>query len=244
MQMIFEKVKQCVIESSLILQQHQNLIVHSKTSHQDVVTQCDKAVEAFLREKLSKIVDGVTFIGEENGQKLSDSMFIIDPIDGTTNFCNMKKGYTISVAYYKNKNPKFGIVYDVKENCMYSAFTGLGAFVNDKKISSDKHFSKKSEALFDASLSTMLEYPFLFDLFKSLRGHRSCGCASLAIIEVALGQLDLYISKNVKVWDYAAATIFLHELNGCWTLEHDFFSTTPNFSIFARNKEALEWVKK
>ena len=97
------------------LKQVKDLHIQSKNGIQDLVTDMDKDTERKLRETLQTFTPECTFIGEEGDQIISDSMWIIDPIDGTTNFINAQEGYAICLAYVKKKQPLLGIVYDVIE---------------------------------------------------------------------------------------------------------------------------------
>ena len=95
------------------LKQVNDLHIQSKNGIQDLVTDMDKDTERKLRETLQTFTPECTFIGEEGDQNISDSMWIIDPIDGTTNFINAQEGYAICLAYVKEKQPLLVIVYDV-----------------------------------------------------------------------------------------------------------------------------------
>lgn len=183
-------------------------------------------------------------MGEESIQEMSDSMWIVDPIDGTTNFCNLHQDYTISVAYYEKYQPVFGVIYDVVQDILYVGIHGSGAYINGTKVEFNKKEVCISNSIMDASIHTLLSNPSLIDLSHKMRGHRSYGCATLGIIYVALQKIDMYVSSHCKVWDYAAAAIFLHELGGTWEMEHDFFSVTFNPCVFVRDPEMLHWIKK
>lgn len=241
-QQVILNTEELVKKAGKLLLSFEEMSIEQKTSQQDIVTKYDREVELFLTEHLTQIVPDSTIVGEENLKNFSESMWIIDPIDGTTNFCNLHQDFTISVAYYKDYQPVFGIVYDVVRENMYLAVHGQGAFINGSAVSVGNVPCIRENGLFDASLGTLQEWKSLFFVYSSMRGHRSCGCASLAIIYVALEKLDFYASSHVKVWDYAAACIFLQELNGQWEMERDFFSIKKNRSIFVRDTKVLTWL--
>lgn len=226
------------------LKQVKDLHIQSKNGIQDLVTDMDKDTERKLRETLQTFTPECTFIGEEGDQIISDSMWIIDPIDGTTNFINAQEGYAICLAYVKEKQPLLGIVYDVIEDKMYWAYKGRGAFINDKKVEQALPKRPLSQCVWEASLNTLLVFPKLVDLFKQTRGHRSRGCCSLSIISTALGKTDFYLTEQAKCWDYAAADIFLKECQGISWCKKDYFSCEPNLYIAADVQEMIETIKE
>lgn len=226
------------------LKPDKELQVQSKNGIQDLVTDMDKNTEKKLREVLQTFTSGCTFIGEEGNQVISDSMWIIDPIDGTTNFINAQEGYAICLAYVKDKQPILGIVYDVAEDTMYWAYKGKGAFVNDKKVEQALPKRPLSQCVWEASLNTLLVFPKLIDLFQQTRGHRSRGCCSLSVISTALGKTDFYLTEQAKCWDYAAADVFLKECQGISWCKKDYFSCEPNLYIATHTQEVIETIKE
>lgn len=218
-------------------------IITSKTGIQDLVTEMDKNTELFLRNELIKLTPGCSFIGEEGNKEPSDSMWIIDPIDGTTNFINAHDNYAITLAYFKDKKPVLGITYDVDQDTMYWAIANQGAYINENRFIPTKPAPKLEECLWEASLHTIHKHPKLMDLYKKTRGHRNLGSCALSMIRVALGKADFYISDQVKCWDYAGSHIFIQETKNYYWQKEDFFSTKPNLCIYARNKELIPTIQ-
>ena len=108
-----------------------------KTSAADLVTEYDLAVEQFLKEKLPPLVPGSIFFGEEEAENADPSRgwaFIVDPIDGTTNFVRGLQQSAVSVALAKDGALEYGVVYDPYKNEMFSARRGGGAFLNGAPI--------------------------------------------------------------------------------------------------------------
>lgn len=214
----------------------------------DIVTNLDREVESYLKEELMKKYPAHSFLCEESDKELSDCTWIIDPIDGTTNFVNMHRDFAISLAYYHKKKPVFGIVYDVMRDEMFVGIHKEGAYLNDKQLSNIIG-KPLSECILDTSMHTlrfMKEHYAcdLLDIQKEIRGHRASGCASLNICHIAQGILDMYISSNVKCWDYAAACIILEEVNGAYSIAKDFFTTTGTFTIFANDRSLIAYVQE
>lgn len=192
--------------------------------YKDLVTKYDIETEKFLVKKIAERYPSHSFITEE---KTSDKQFfteytwIIDPIDGTTNFVNFHRDFAISVALYKNKKPFIGVVYDVMKDSMYSAISGERAALNGNIITKKTNEDRKLEnSVIDFSLDSITilrnKKIDLTEINDSIRGHRSYGSASLAICKIALGEIQGYISAKLRLWDFAAAVILLEVLNGCY----------------------------
>ena len=110
---------------------------HEKTSAADLVTEYDVAVENCLKEKLPSLVPGSIFFGEEEAENADPSRgwaFIVDPIDGTTNFVRGLRQSAISVALAHDGAVEYGVVYDPYKDEMFSARRGGGAFLNGRPI--------------------------------------------------------------------------------------------------------------
>ena len=110
---------------------------HEKTSAADLVTEYDEAVEAFLKERLPKLLPGSLFFGEEETENCDPSrgwVFIVDPIDGTTNFVRGIPQSAISVALAKDGQVEYAVVYDPFKDELFSASRGGGAFLNGNPI--------------------------------------------------------------------------------------------------------------
>lgn len=244
----FKEAQKVVRECGAYLRYKQYEQLEYKSGINDLVTDMDRKCELYLKRKLATLIENVSFVGEEGSKTISDRMWIIDPIDGTTNFICSHENFAISVAFYENKQPIFGIVYDVMKDEMFSAYTNKGAWLNQKQLESLKNKSLE-ECVWDASLNSILEISEYYQTSLSAissrtRGHRSLGCASLAIAHIAQGKLDLYFSAHLKVWDYAAAIIILSECGGSAYIEKDFFTEKKTVATFAVSKQLLEKIKK
>lgn len=199
-----------------------NTCVHYKDSKwNNLVTDIDIALEEFLVSSIQEYFADSSFITEE--KTVSNSCdgkytWIIDPLDGTTNFVSCKKDYAVSVAVYKHQKPFAGLVYDVVSQDIYVAIAGQGAWLNGQRMAVTNKVKKLKDAVLDFSINTVVELhergKNLLRMSSLIRGHRAYGCASLSICKIALGELDSYISSKLCVWDYAAAEIFLKELGG------------------------------
>jgi myo-inositol-1(or 4)-monophosphatase len=150
---------------------------------------------------------------------INSYIWIIDPIDGTTNFVQRHRDYSISIACYKGDFPVFALVYDVMAQELFEAQKGQGAWLNGEKMLPLTGMGYLKNSLVDFSVNgihTMKKH-YNVDLVKlsgSIRGHRALGSASLILCHIARGDTDIYISPKLHIWDYAAGNLILQELGG------------------------------
>lgn len=193
-----------------------DLEITTKSSIHDFVTKVDRMTEDFIVTRIQKKYKNQDFITEEKTVKtlgLKD-VWILDPIDGTMNFIEQHKNFAISLAYYEEDTPVFGIVYDVMNQRMISAIHNGGAFINGKLIDRLEESKSLSDLLLNVSAKTL--YAYQDNPIPKFMGQRYIGSAALEICEVALGCSGAYISRRVNSWDIAAAIIILKETGGSW----------------------------
>jgi len=190
----------------------------------DLVTTYDIKIEEFLKEKLS--VFNTKFLAEESlfTEDLSDT-FIIDPIDGTTNFAHQVPHCAISLAYYKNGKPLFGIVYNPILNELFYAKKGEGAYLNNEKISVSTldNFQRAliatgfpySSAENEEDLNWVINK--LHKILPRCQDIRRLGSAALDLCYVACGRFEGFYEINLKPWDVAAGAFILQEAGGIVT---------------------------
>lgn len=196
----------------------------------DLVTEVDKAVEVFINEKLISKFPNYKFMGEESyipGEtKLTESpTFIVDPIDGTTNFIHTFPYSCTSLGFTVNYEPVVGVIYNPHLNLLFHGIKGKGAYLNDKKLEnlSDRslEFQKSLIALESGSERSgenfetkIISYRnFLSEEKGFIHGFRSFGSAAMNICHVALGAVDGYW-ENCWAWDVCAAAVILRETGG------------------------------
>lgn len=191
----------------------------------DIVTKYDQQTEGYLIEEISKRYPDHGFIAEEGDpgeQSFKKYTWVIDPIDGTTNFVNLGKEFAISVALYIDRKPYAGIVYDVMNEEMMVGVKDQGVWSNGKPFTQKKVMKNLNNSLMEISFTAEKIFnehhgvnvkPLVF----SLRGHRNYGVASLTITKMAKGELEGYVSGRLFLWDYAAAGVILRELGGDFT---------------------------
>lgn len=203
----------------------QKLIVQYKTNFSDLVTNVDKQVEKFFVEKINNKYKEHRILGEEGfGDKnitTDGIIWIIDPIDGTTNFVNQHRHFAISLAIYEDGVGQIGIIYDVMSGEIYHCKSGEGAYVNDIPLLKLREKSL-SESLIGLNATWLTKNKkiapsVLAPLVSQVRGVRSYGAASIEIAYVAAGRLDGYISLRLAPWDIAAGKILVQEVGGLMT---------------------------
>ena len=179
----------------------------SKKGPYDFVTKTDKNVEKILIEELSKSKKNYSFISEETGKinnKDKENFWIIDPIDGTTNFLHGIPHFAICIAHMSNNEIVSGLIFDPIKDEMFFAEKNNGAFFNNHRIRVSKK-NKINECLFVTSgkIDNKFELPI-----------RKTGCAALDLAYVACGRYDGFFQKNLNLWDIAAGLILIQEAGG------------------------------
>lgn len=188
----------------------------------NLVTEIDKNTELFLVEHLGKLLPDSGFIAEEGtGEKSNTGLnWIIDPLDGTTNFIHQIPAYCISVALANAEDEiVLGVIYDPTHNEMFSAHIGGGAFLNGAKIN-----TSNTPQLIDCLLATGFPYDDFkqedtyFTILKKLthhsRGLRRLGSAAIDLAYVACGRFDAFYEYGLNPWDVAAGIIIVKEAGG------------------------------
>ena len=204
-------IKACEKASKVIIRDFgelENLQV-SKKGPKDFVTKTDKRVEKIIIEELTKSKRNYSFITEETGKILNknkDIFWIIDPIDGTTNFLHGVPHFAISIALQQDKEIIIGLVFDPIKNEIFFAEKNNGCYINNNRV----RVSKKSnieDCLF-ASNSEGLKsiYPKL--------NLRNTGCAALDLAYVSCGRFDGFFHNKINLWDVAAGKILIEEAGG------------------------------
>lgn len=192
-----------------------------KNGAADLVTKYDVAVENFLREKLTALLPDVLFYGEESakdGDPTKGWAFIVDPIDGTTNFVRGLNQSAISVALYKDGTAEYGVVYDPIKDEMFSARRGKGAFLNGTPICvSDRPLDKGIFGMGTAIYTREFDprtMSVLGQLFARSCDFRRMGAAALDLCYVAAGRYDAFFEFSLAPWDFAAGRLMITEAGG------------------------------
>ncbi|MHB1373754.1 MAG: inositol monophosphatase family protein [Thauera sp.] len=196
------------------------LTVQSKSPN-DFVTEVDRAAEQAIIEVLRDAFPGHGILAEESGESGPESEFnwIIDPLDGTTNFIHGLPQYAVSIAQTKNGVLEHAVVYDPNTNEMFTASRGSGAFLNDRRIRVSRR-TRLNEALIGTGfpfrqLDHVDAYLAMFkELTQRTAGIRRPGAASLDLAYVAAGRFDGFWEMGLSPWDMAAGVLLIQEAGG------------------------------
>ena len=212
-----------VLAAGAIIREHDQLPrrIRHKASAKDLVTETDVAVEAFLREHLGRIAPEAGFLGEEGSAKLSldGLVWVVDPVDGTTNFAHGVPFVATSVALCQDGAPLIGVVNLPLMGEIFTAGLGLGARRNDEPIQ-----VSDTATLLEALVATGFPYDIethqaailrqLALAMPATQGVRRAGAAALDLAFVACGRYDGFFEFALNPWDTAAGVLLIQEAGG------------------------------
>ena len=244
--------------------------VERKHAH-DYVSYVDKGSEQLIVSALRELLPEAGFITEEGTADVSRSeecgvrsekcgvrseecgvrsealLWVVDPLDGTTNFIHQYAPYAVSIALLQGKTVLIGVVYEIcADECFY-AWQGGGAFVSRSEecgVRSER-LRVSSQKIQDALLCLQFPYnseaykPVMKGLIEQLYGNvgsiRACGSAAMALCQVAAGRLDGYAEKYIGQWDYMAGSLIVQEAGGTVTDFEGSGDFTQGNSVVATN---------
>ena len=192
----------------------------TKKSHADYVSEVDRAAERIIIESLLEAYPSHAILAEESGaQGESEYVWIIDPLDGTTNFLHGVPQYAVSIALQHNGVLTQADIYHPTKNDLFTATRGRGAFRNDKRL----RVSKRKE-MADSLIGTGFPYTnfehmdaymdIMRDVMQKSAGLRRPGAASLDLAWTAAGRYDGFFETGLKPWDMAAGALLITEAGG------------------------------
>jgi len=218
------KISKLIRETGVYIQSKANLVtandIHSKDLN-SFVSYVDKEAEKILVRGLEAIHPGCAFLTEEEtvAQSQGKARWIIDPLDGTTNFLHGLPAYAVSVALEVDRKLVYGWIYDIPADALYFAQRKAGTFCNGKRI----YVSEKKQ-LKDCLLATGFPYTTFshqdayMQLFAALmpqcRGLRRLGSAALDLVYTARGIFDGFYEVGLAPWDVAAGALIVQEAGG------------------------------
>ena len=217
---MLKRIVEIVKEASKIMLDDKHFVVKEKDGATNLVTTNDVRVQEFLQRELAKLLPNSSFFCEEGDVKdlSKDYIWIIDPIDGTTNYSCHISVCAISVALEYKGEIVTAVVYNPYQNCLYTAEKGKGAYLNGEQIHvTNKKFNQcVMYTAFSAYDKTQIDKTFKFahDIFPLINDLRRTGSAAFEICSVAAGRGDLFIELKLSPWDYAAASLIIKEAGG------------------------------
>ncbi len=208
--------------------------VQAKSAN-DFVTEVDRAAEATIIDVLHEAYPGHGILAEETGSTgpASEYQWIIDPLDGTTNFIHGFPQYAVSIALAKNGVVEQAVVFDPVANDLYTASRGAGAFLNERRIRVSRR-TRMSEALIGTGFpfrefDNVEAYLAMFrEVTQKTAGIRRPGSAALDLAYLAAGRYDGFWEMGLKPWDLAAGSLLVQEAGGLisdLSGESDFLAT-------------------
>ncbi|HZH67664.1 MAG TPA: inositol monophosphatase family protein [Chitinophagales bacterium] len=216
-----ESVKHVAVKAAEFIEENFGAVRQSDIVTKDLnslVSYVDVGAEKIIIEGLSKILPDSTFLAEEGGggeQTEGDVRWIVDPLDGTTNFLHQIPVFAVSIALQVKGEIVFGLVYEVNRKECFHAIKGKGAFLNNEPI------KPKEPELSDAMIATGFPYydfskaeeylRVINDIIRSTRGLRRMGAAAVDLAYVACGRFDGFFEYSLSPWDVAAGALIVQE---------------------------------
>ncbi len=203
--------------------EHTDTLTITEKRKNEFVSEVDKAAEDAIIEVLRKAYPDHSILGEETGShKGNDYQWVIDPLDGTTNYLHGQPQFSISIALKHQGQLEHGVVYDPLREEMFSASRGSGAFINDRRIRVTQRkgldgaligtgFPYRDHSQLDAYLGMFR------DMITDTAGLRRPGSAALDFAYVAAGRLDGFWELGLSEWDFAAGALLVREAGGVVT---------------------------
>lgn len=225
------KIQKEVIELSLkcgeFIRQEAASFDYSKVEikgKNDLVSYVDKEVERRMVAALREIVPSAGFVTEEGTVEEDDRelKWVIDPLDGTTNFIHGLPIYSTSIALCQGKNVMVGVVYEVNRDECFAAAKGHGAYCNGKEIKVSTLQTMDTSLLATGfpyyNFERLEQYlAILNELMKNTHGLRRMGSAAVDLAYVAMGRFEGYFEYNLNPWDVAAGALIVQEAGGVVT---------------------------
>lgn len=195
--------------------------IDEKAGHANFVTEYDKKIQRILKERFFQILPEAVFVGEEEDSHASIAggyAFIVDPIDGTTNFIKDYHMSVISVGLLFNGEKYMGVVYNPYLNEMYTAVRGEGAYLNGRPIHVSGHPLENGIVLFGTApyyedLSRK-SFEMAYEYFKKALDVRRSGSAAIDLCCVAAGRAEVFFELCLSPWDFAAGALIVEEAGG------------------------------
>lgn len=225
---IFSYAKRWILAAGELIRSKINdpLIIETKSSPKDLVTELDKEVESFLATKIKgTFPDHLLFSEEGYGddiESLAGTVWIVDPIDGTMNFVKQKRNFAISIGIFHQGIGEIGLVYDCMAENLYVGLRGEGAYKNEQKLPSLTDNLELEDAILGFNHYWLCENEIIDEdivkqLVKKVLGTRTYGSAALKLAFIAEGIVDGYLAMNLAPWDIAGGMIIANEVGAVST---------------------------
>ena len=192
-------------------------MVYKFKGPQDYITATDGEVEKLIRERLLGAFPDDTFLGEEDGGQVSDHTWVVDPIDGTSNFARGIAHFCVSIAFVFKGVASIGVIYQPMLDELFAASTGMGATLNGERIRTSTATALDQSLLEVGRASRQPQAAYLAMLEKVMgtgAGIRGAGSGALAVANVAAGRVDACFETHMYAWDCLAGLVLVQEAGG------------------------------
>ena len=181
---------------------------------QDFVSEADRETEKYIRQSILEHFPNDGYLGEETGStEGQNGQWVIDPIDGTTNFLREHNLWCVSIAYLVDGEPVLGVIYDPNTDELFSAMTDDGAYLNDNRQLTCN--IAEQVRLVNLGYSNRSDLTAYFQRIERLLAndieHRRHGSAAMGLAHVAAGRFDGYHEESLNAWDIMAGVVILRE---------------------------------
>jgi myo-inositol-1(or 4)-monophosphatase len=216
----------------------------------DFVTPVDRRAEALITEALTRDVPGSTVMGEELSPRVAPAgevTWIVDPLDGTTNYLHGYPQYAVSIACALRGALRAGVVHDVPRDLAYWGGAGLGAWQGDRPLRVSR-IAEPRQALVGTgfpfkNLPLLRRYQDQFAAVMGVTsGIRRAGAAALDLVDVAAGRLDCFWELTLAPWDVAAGVVLIREAGGVVTTLDGADDVLRHGSLVAGNPVLHTWL--
>lgn len=247
---MIRKIIKIVKEASKLITE--NITIEQKGNSSNYVTSADINVQRYLEKHLLELIPGSKFLGEEEDKKAVESEYIwvVDPIDGTSNFIRDLGASAISVGLVKNGKSYIGVIYLPYRDEMYYAECGKGAYMNEKKIHvSDRDFRHShlcsAASLYDKSLAQPC-FNIIQKVYYQCDDFRRFGAAAVELAYLSAGRVELFFEVRLFPWDMAAGIVLIEEAGGVVEILHEekLPLDRPAGIIAANSKENLQQLRE
>ena len=255
---LLDQVIEISIETGRFLRDERESIkaseIEMKSGKNDLVSRADKEAERRFVEFLREVLPEAGYIAEEGtGERAEKYNWIIDPLDGTTNYLFGIPCYCTSVALWKEGEILLGVIYDPERDECFSAAKGLGAHLNGEAISVSQQADLKLTLLatgfpYDSKGRQMEYLKILAEVNANSRGIRRLGAAAVDMAYVACGRFDGFYEYGLNAWDVAAGAIIIEEAGGkvsdFYGTDNYLFSSTLVCDNGLVHQDLVDLVKK
>jgi myo-inositol-1(or 4)-monophosphatase len=216
----------------------------------DFVTEVDRACEALITEAVTRDVPGSRVVGEELAPELAasgDVVWIVDPLDGTTNYLHGYPQYAVSIGCVVSGALGVGVVHDVARDLVYRAWSGGGAWVGDQRLAVSPEtvpgralvgtgFPFKDQAPLEVYLRQFAA------VMERTSGIRRAGAAALDLADLAAGRFDAFWELSLAPWDVAAGVVLVREAGGRVTRLDGSEDVLGHGAVVAGNPALHAWL--